>query len=248
MLPHGGAAQPPTHCILSPTAVAMVAITDYSIGRLRLDRRRLRSELLVRLHDGEDVVELAPVVLRFLRVRRDLARCVARTRAVRCSSFNINSFSTEQALSLFRFKSADLSRVATTHRRHPVENGGGTLPRAPRTPTRARGRATTRRRHRFGEGGSTPPSPRAPRKTARARARATTRSQHRVGNGGCDGRTPGPHTRGTSPSQSTGDTWIRVRSDRIQSVRNGHWLSRGKYVLLTHISNHLGGDPLVIAP
>jgi len=35
---------------------------------------------------------------------------------------------------------------------------------------------------------------------------------------------------------------------RIQSVRNGHWLSRGKYVLLTHILNHSGGDPLVIAP
>ena len=78
MLPHGGAAQPPTHCILSPTAVAMVAITDYSIARLRLDRQRLRRAFLVRLHDGEDVVELAPVVLRFLRVRRDLARCVAR--------------------------------------------------------------------------------------------------------------------------------------------------------------------------
>ena len=38
----------------------------------------------------------------------------------------------------------------------------------------------------------------------------------------CDGRTPGPHARGTSPSQSKGDTWIRVRGDRIQSVRNGH--------------------------
>jgi len=63
-----------------------------------------------------------------------------------------------------------------------------------------------------------------------------------------DGRTPGPHTRGTSPYQSKGDTWIRVRGDRIQSVRNGHWLLRGKYVLLTHISNHSGGDPLVIAP
>jgi len=50
------------------------------------------------------------------------------------------------------------------------------------------------------------------------------------------------------PSQSRGDTWIRVVGGRIQSVRNGHWLSRGKYVLLTHISNRSGGDPLVIAP
>jgi len=35
---------------------------------------------------------------------------------------------------------------------------------------------------------------------------------------------------------------------RIRSVRNGRWLSRGKYVLLTHISNRSGGDPLVITP
>jgi len=35
---------------------------------------------------------------------------------------------------------------------------------------------------------------------------------------------------------------------QILSVRNGRLLSRGKYVLVTHISNHSGGDPLVIAP
>jgi len=47
-------------------------------------------------------------------------------------------------------------------------------------------------------------------------------------------------------SQSRGNTWIRVMGGRIQSVRNGRLLSREKYVLLTHISNHSGGDPLVI--
>jgi len=50
------------------------------------------------------------------------------------------------------------------------------------------------------------------------------------------------------PSQSRGDTWIRVMGGRIRSVRNGPGLSRGKYVLLTHISNRSGGDPLVITP
>jgi len=35
---------------------------------------------------------------------------------------------------------------------------------------------------------------------------------------------------------------------RFQSVRHGHWLSHGKDVLLTHVSNHSGGDPVVIAP
>jgi len=50
------------------------------------------------------------------------------------------------------------------------------------------------------------------------------------------------------PSQSRRATWTRVMGGRIQSVRNGHGLSREKYVLLMHISNHSGGDPLVIAP
>jgi len=50
------------------------------------------------------------------------------------------------------------------------------------------------------------------------------------------------------PFQIRGDTWIRVMGGRIQSFRNGRWLSRGKYVLVTHISNHSGADPLVITP
>jgi len=48
------------------------------------------------------------------------------------------------------------------------------------------------------------------------------------------------------PFQSKGDTWIRVMGGWIRSVRNGRWLSRGKYVLLTHIANLSCGDPLVI--
>jgi len=90
----------------------MVAIEDYSIGRLMMSRRRLRRELLVRLHGREDVVDLGLVVLRFSRVRRDISLCVARTRAVSSSSFNINSFSTEESLFLFRFKPADVGRLA----------------------------------------------------------------------------------------------------------------------------------------
>jgi len=50
------------------------------------------------------------------------------------------------------------------------------------------------------------------------------------------------------PFQSEGYTWIRFMGGRMESLRNGHWLSGGKYVLQTYISNHFGGDPLVIAP
>jgi len=49
-------------------------------------------------------------------------------------------------------------------------------------------------------------------------------------------------------SKSRGDKWIRVIGGRILSVRNGPGLSLGKPVLLTHISNRSGGDPLVITP
>jgi len=35
----------------------MVFIEDYSIGRLMRSQRRLRRELLVRLHSGEDVID-----------------------------------------------------------------------------------------------------------------------------------------------------------------------------------------------
>jgi len=72
----------------------------------------LRRALLVRLHGGEDAVDLGLVVLRLLCVRRDISRCVARTWAVSSSSFNINSFSTEESLSLFGFKLADVRCVA----------------------------------------------------------------------------------------------------------------------------------------
>ena len=69
------------------------------------------------------------MVLRFLRVRRDLSRCLPRSRAVVCSTFNLNLFLTEQSLSLFRFKPAVLGRVA-----HLLEVEGGSSQRRYRAP------------------------------------------------------------------------------------------------------------------
>ena len=63
---------------------------------------------------------MGEVVLRFLRVRRDLSRCSSRSRTIVCSTLNLNLFSTEQYLSLFPFKPADLGRVA-----HLLEVEGG---------------------------------------------------------------------------------------------------------------------------
>jgi len=90
----------------------MVSIKDFPLGELQRTRRRLRSEVLVRHIAGEGVVALEPVLLRLLRVRRDVRCLMERVRGVSATSFNLGTFSTEQALSLFRVKPADVGRVA----------------------------------------------------------------------------------------------------------------------------------------
>jgi len=90
----------------------MVAIMDYSMRQLLRKRRRLRRELIARLSTGEDPVVIAPALLCFLHVRRDLGNAMQRLRAVRATLFNLGMFSTELALFLFRFKPGDVGRVA----------------------------------------------------------------------------------------------------------------------------------------
>jgi len=90
----------------------MVSIKDFSLGELQRTRRRLRREVLVRHIAGEGVVALEPVLLRLLRVRRDVRCRMERVRGVSATTFNLGTFSTEQARSLFRVKPADVGRVA----------------------------------------------------------------------------------------------------------------------------------------
>jgi len=90
----------------------MVSIKDFSLGELQRTRRRLRREVLVRHIAGEGVVALGPVLLRMLRVRRDVRCLMERVRGVSATTINLGTFSTEQALSLFRVKPADVGRVA----------------------------------------------------------------------------------------------------------------------------------------
>jgi len=98
--------------ICAGVGTTMVSIKEFSLGELQRTRRRLRREVLVRHFVGEGVVALGPVLLRLLRVRRDVRCLMERVRGVSATSFNIGTFSTEQALSLFRVKPADVGRVA----------------------------------------------------------------------------------------------------------------------------------------
>ena len=58
-----------TDFTMPPSTSAMVTIADCSVGRLHRARRRLRCELLIRFHGGEDLAKLGPVVRRFLRLQ-----------------------------------------------------------------------------------------------------------------------------------------------------------------------------------
>lgn len=90
----------------------MVAIADFSLLLLRRRRRRQRRKLLARLVTGEDHVALGPALLRFVRVLRDIRNEMRRVEAVRVASSNLGSFTTEQAMSLFRFRPSDVGHIA----------------------------------------------------------------------------------------------------------------------------------------
>lgn len=91
---------------------------DSCIGRLQRTRRRLREELTTRLLVGEDPVEVAPALLRFVRLRRNIRNAIQRVKAVRATSLNLPVFSSEQALSLIRFQPNDVKKIA---RLHPID-------------------------------------------------------------------------------------------------------------------------------
>lgn len=82
------------------------------IGRLQRTRRRLRRELMARLLIGQGPAAVAPTLLRFVRKRADIRNATQRVHAVRATSFNLAVFSTEQALSLFRFQPGHVGRLA----------------------------------------------------------------------------------------------------------------------------------------
>lgn len=81
-----------------------VAIKHFSLGLPQRTRRRLRREMVARHLAGEDVVAYGPVLLRFLRMRREVRRLMKHARGVRPALFDLAVFSTNQSFSLFKFK------------------------------------------------------------------------------------------------------------------------------------------------
>lgn len=95
-----------------PSLPTMVDIKGYSYGELRRTRRRLRRRTVEWHRAGSSALLLHPLLRRFLRVRRDLRRMQALAEDIASSSFNVNIFSVNEALALFRAKPADLCRAS----------------------------------------------------------------------------------------------------------------------------------------
>lgn len=91
----------------------MVSIKDHSIGRLRSRRHRLRRYVISRVAAGDGLLQIVPYLRDYLRSCEEVRLSLRRSRHISTSVFNINAFNEEQSLSLFRFKPADLGRLAS---------------------------------------------------------------------------------------------------------------------------------------
>lgn len=77
------------------------------LRRVQRERRRVRFCLLL----SADLLLELYIAAKLLRAKRDLKKLRIRRRAVRETYFNVNIFSTEEALRLFRFRPVDIPRV-----------------------------------------------------------------------------------------------------------------------------------------
>jgi len=84
-------------------ADTMVSIAGNRLSRWRARRRSLANGLLVGPVMGLDLVDMAWLVVRYRRAQREVSLSLERRRRIRAASFNLNAFSTQQSLSLFRF-------------------------------------------------------------------------------------------------------------------------------------------------
>lgn len=89
----------------------MVAIRTHTLRFWRARRRRLRVALLAGHAMDLAMVDMSPLVEAYRRAHREVALSLARSRRVTAVRFNINSFSSSEALSLFRFLPSDIGRL-----------------------------------------------------------------------------------------------------------------------------------------
>ena len=84
---------------------------DFGIGCLRNRRKKLRRRLHIAILVDEPVITHA-ATRRLKRVKVDIGRLQVRKRAVRAVYFNLNIFSTQESLKLFRFRASEIPTVA----------------------------------------------------------------------------------------------------------------------------------------
>lgn len=89
----------------------MVAIRTHTLRFWRARRRRLRVAHLPGHAMDLAMVDMSPLVEANRRAHREVALSLARSRRVTAVRFNINSFSSSEALSLFRFLPSDIGRL-----------------------------------------------------------------------------------------------------------------------------------------
>ena len=92
-------------------ADTMVSIAGNRLSRWRARRRSLANGLLVGHVMGLDLVDMAWLVVRYRRAQREVSLSLERRRRIRAASFNLNAFSTQQSLSLFRFSPVHIGHL-----------------------------------------------------------------------------------------------------------------------------------------
>ena len=89
----------------------MVSIARNRLSRWRARRRSLANGLLVGHVMGLDLVDMAWLVVRYRRAQPEVSLSLERRRRIRAASCNLNAFSTQQSLSLFRFSPVDIGHL-----------------------------------------------------------------------------------------------------------------------------------------
>lgn len=87
-------------------------ISDYGLGCVRKRLRRLRRKVSLFLALDVDLAVMGTTVRRWRRTKQDLRRLLRRKRDVKTTYFNVNVFSIEESLRLFRFRPSELGRVS----------------------------------------------------------------------------------------------------------------------------------------
>lgn len=104
-------AHPRPHAPRSRRQPTMVNIHTHTLSFWRARRRRLSVGLVVGHTMELTLADMSPLVDAYRRAHREVTLSLARSRRVTASRFNMNSFCSSEALSLFHFLPSDIGRL-----------------------------------------------------------------------------------------------------------------------------------------